>query len=398
MHTSRMTTGALIAVGLAGAMTAGPRLARAQSADKAKPHVSTDATIEGKVEARPGPLDVVVQFQGTAAQIETNATASLDRTADWLREDRSHQITIAVLPDDASHASVSAALVQQRADATRTYLVGRGVAPGQIKIVADARLPVGPTDRQHRALFLVSVSGDAAVAAAPATPVPADESTDLPVGEPFPAPPPDVPDLDREDREPVVMKATADHSDDHLLTPFGMAITVGGGVVGFFDDDARALGNLGAGWEARLTLGTRTPVAFEAAYVGSAQSIDALGLGSNAILVGTAVEGDLRVNFTTTYVQPYVFGGMGFTRYDLTNEDFNTSSVNDSERMGHIPFGAGLGFQYGGLLLDVRGTVRAAFSDDLVNEPATEDDPLDSTDTRTDLDTWSAAARIGWEF
>jgi hypothetical protein len=392
-----MTTGALIAVGLAGAMTAGTRLAQAQSADKAKPHVPTSATVEGKVEARPGPLDVVVQFQGTAAQVDTNATASLDRTADWLREDPGHQITIAILPDEAARVGANAALVQHRADATRTYLIGRGVAPGQIKIVADARLPVGPTDRQHRALFLVSVAGDVAVAAAPTT-APADESTDIPVGEPFPAPPADVPDFDRDDREPVVMKATADHSDDHLLTPFGMAITVGGGVVGFFDDDARELGNLGGAWEARLTLGTRTPVAFEVAYVGTAQSIDALGLDSSALLVGTAVEGDLRVNFTTAYLQPYIFGGMGFTRYDLTNEDFNTSSVNGSERMGHIPFGAGLGFQYGGLLFDVRGTVRAAFSDDLVNEPATEDDPLDNTDTRTDLDTWSAAARIGWEF
>jgi len=389
MQTKRMSTGALFAIGLAGAMIADAGLAHAQSADKTVLR-SPSGTVTAKVnEERPGPLDAVVQFQGTAVQIDVSATTSLDQTADWLKDDPSRTITVAVLPDDTGRVQVDAALVQRRAEATRNYLVMKGAAESQIKIVTDARLPTGPADRSHRSIFLMAVGADAAVAPQ------ADESTDMAVGESFPAPPASEPH--REDRDPIVV-GHVDHSDDHLLTPFGMSITIGAGVVGFLDNDARAIGGTGGEWEARLTVGTRTRLAVEAAYVGSVQSIDALGLGGNALLLGTAVEGDLRLNFTTTYLQPYIFGGIGFTRYDVTNEDFNTSSVNGSERMGHIPFGAGLGFQWGGLLFDVRGTMRAAFNDDLVNEPANEDDPLNDNDTRTDLDSWAAAARIGWEF
>jgi outer membrane protein OmpA-like peptidoglycan-associated protein len=392
-----MSTKALMGVGLAGALATHASVARAQTTKDAQRPPSEDRTTprapqatmpEKSPETRPGPLDVIVQFQGSSAEIDAGANAALDRTAEWLKEEPTRSITIEVHPDDSARVDLDSALVDQRADATRRYLVAQGVAETQVRVVTTGAAHSGPVNRNRRAVFIMTL--DSGVAASGSV------STGVAVGEPFPpAPTP----LAVPERETVLVPVGDDDpSDDHLLTPFGMAITIGGGVVGFLDDDARELGHTGGAWEARLTFGTRTPLAVEAAYVGTAQGIDALGLDDSAVLLGTAVEGNLRLNFATAFLQPYLFGGVGYTRYSITNEDFNTSSVNDSEEMGHIPFGAGLGFQWGGFLFDVRGTMRAAFEDDLVDEPAVEDDPLDDRDTRTDLDTWSAAARIGWEF
>jgi hypothetical protein len=170
-------------------------------------------------------------------------------------------------------------------------------------------------------------------------------------------------------------------------------------VIGFFDDDTQGLTDAGGSWEARITVGTRTPLAFEAAYVGSAQNIEALGLDDSAVLLGTSFEGAARLNLTRMAIQPYLFGGLGYTRYDVSNADFNTSSVNGKEEMGHIPVGAGIGWQYGGLLLDLRGTLRAAFSDDIqsIGEDDTDIIP-DSDDPKAELDTWNITGRVGFEF
>jgi hypothetical protein len=200
---------------------------------------------------------------------------------------------------------------------------------------------------------------------------------------------------------PPVVKDDNDSSDDHLLTPMGMSIAVGGGVENFFDSNTRNFTDAGGTWEARLTVGTRSPLAFEAAYVGSAHNIQALGLDNDAVLLGSSVEGDARLNLTTWAVQPYLFGGIGFTHYDVVNSDFNTSSVNDNENMGHVPVGAGLGWQYGGLLLDVRGTMRAAFNDGLRGDGDGDDEIIPDEDEapgRAELDTWNLTGRVGFEF
>jgi outer membrane protein OmpA-like peptidoglycan-associated protein len=402
MQRIRISTKALLAVGLVSALAADASVANAQtkddqvkprSEDKTTPKTPQATMPEKSAETRPGPLDVVVQFQGTAADIDIKANATLDQTAEWLKEDPTRSVTIEIHPEDAARTDLDTVLVEQRADATRRYLVSQGATDTQIRVVTTGVAQTGPVARNHRAIFLMTLGTPEATASIG---IPADSPIVEPTADP---PPPTTFEPVPTQREAVLVPVgDGDPSNDHLLTPFGMAITIGGGVTGFLDDDARAIGDVGGGWEARLTFGTRTPLAFEAAYVGSAQQIDALGLDSSAVLLGTAIEGDLRLNFTTTFLQPYVFGGLGYTRYDITNDDFNTSSVNDSEEMGHIPFGAGLGFQYRGVLFDLRGTMRAAFNDDLVNEPAIEDDPLDDSDTRTDLDSWSAAARVGWEF
>jgi hypothetical protein len=319
-------------------------------------------------------------FQPNSAELQAGSTAKLDEVSSWLTQDPTRKASVEVHPDETARADFDAGLVDERADAVKRYLGGKGASGSQVLIATSGKPRTAESDHNHRTVFMMSAEGQGETAAAePAAPEP----------DPLYAPQGSTP-IDRES------------DDDQPLTRFGMSVTLGGGVVDFMDGEARDLGDMGGAWEARLAVGTRMPIALEAAYVGAAHDVNALGLDDSAVLIGTTAEADLRLNIASLFgawtVQPYVFGGIGYTRYDVTNDDFNTSSVNDEEELGHIPVGAGIGYQVAGLLLDVRGTMRPAFEDDLVAEPATEDDPLDETDTATDLDTWSVAARAGWEF
>jgi opacity protein-like surface antigen len=177
---------------------------------------------------------------------------------------------------------------------------------------------------------------------------------------------------------------------------WGFQVSVGGGISGFRSGDARDFVNdVGGVWQARLVAGTRLPVAFEVAYVGSAYGIDAIGMDPDAILVGNGVEGLARLNLDLGMgdFQPYAFGGIGWRNYQITNSDFNVSNVRDDDNVGEIPLGVGLGYRFGAVVVDLRGTYRVAFNDDLIR-PLPEAGMTDSPS----LDTWAAELRLGWEF
>ena len=83
-------------------------------------------------------------------------------------------------------------------------------------------------------------------------------------------------------------------SDDRSwVSRTGGALFVGGGFQDFTNSDLRSMTGSGGYWSARLVGGMRRIVGMEAAYVGDARNIDALGLGSNAHLVSNGVEGAL---------------------------------------------------------------------------------------------------------
>src|SRR5205814_7473956 len=79
-------------------------------------------------------------------------------------------------------------------------------------------------------------------------------------------------------------------------TGFGLAIMAGGGATGFWEQGVNTFVDNGGSWDARAIFGTRLPIAFEASYVGSANSINALGLDTNALLIGNGGEGTARFN------------------------------------------------------------------------------------------------------
>jgi hypothetical protein len=183
-----------------------------------------------------------------------------------------------------------------------------------------------------------------------------------------------------------------DDDDDGLLSGIGIAIAAGGGTGGFVNDTLRDSTNIGGEWDVRATIGTRSPIAFEGSYIGSAQSIDALGLDNDAILVGNGLQGALRVNATLDFpVQPFAFGGAAWRRYDLTNADTNLSDVAGSDDVLEFPVGIGVAGRWNALMVDVRGEYRFATENDLLPVSA------DGSDF-AGMDRWGAKATVGVEF
>ena len=164
----------------------------------------------------------------------------------------------------------------------------------------------------------------------------------------------------------------------------GMELQVGGGAQGFVDQDASAVAKTGGDWTARLVVGTRSFIAGEAAYLGSAQNLDTLGVSDNAVLMSNGFEGALRVNFTRSVVQPYILGGYTWRRYTVQNTSVNTSSVADADNVSAIPVGAGIAFRPGRFVIDIRATFHGAFGQELI--------------PNANLSTLSGNAKLGFEF
>lgn len=184
----------------------------------------------------------------------------------------------------------------------------------------------------------------------------------------------------------VPFPAVATAEPNALFIEYGTSISVGGGLVQFVNNDTRDFATEGAGWEARIAFGTRKAFAIEVGYLGSLHRIDALGLDSKANLLGTNVEGALRVNVAQGRIQPYLLAGAGYAHYNLTSFDANTSDVGDRDNVTVFPFGAGVGVKEGGLMFDARAVYRATSNVDMF------------AGTNTSLDSWSATLRVGFEY
>ncbi len=187
----------------------------------------------------------------------------------------------------------------------------------------------------------------------------------------------------------VVFPAMA-HADETLGQKYGLSAMFGGGLVGFADQDTRDFASTGGSWEARFAFGTKSWLAVEAAYVGSLQGLDALGLDSNARLLGNGGEADVRINLLQGLAwQPYALVGAGWTHYSVTNSNANTSDVAESDNVLTMPIGAGIGYRYRNVLFDLRGTYRATTQAELIDMHGTGE---------ANLDTWSATLKAGFEF
>ena len=179
----------------------------------------------------------------------------------------------------------------------------------------------------------------------------------------------------------------------------GLSLSLGGGIDDFVSEGLRARTSLGGSWNIRATLGTHSVVGGEASYIGSAQSIDALGLDDDAILVGNGAQAALRLNGTFNLpVQPFIFGGAAWRRYDLTNADFNTSAVRDSDDVLEIPVGLGIAGKWSGLVLDVRGEFRPTLDNDLIPTFGPDNDEDIGNDDFAAMHRWGVNASIGYEF
>lgn len=185
--------------------------------------------------------------------------------------------------------------------------------------------------------------------------------------------------------------ALAQERASNLIAEYGFGFSVGAGVTGFIDADMRDATKPGGTWEARVAAGTRKAVTIEAAYVGSAQEIDALGLDPDAILLGSGVEAGARLNVFRGPMRPFFMVGGGWTHYDVTNAEVNTSSVNNDDDVLVLPLGIGIDYRVGAFVTDLRAVMRPTFFNDLLPDSPEEGNP-------TRLDNWSLLLRGGFEF
>jgi opacity protein-like surface antigen len=176
----------------------------------------------------------------------------------------------------------------------------------------------------------------------------------------------------------------------------GIGVTLGGGVSGFTNRSMRdALsGNVGGLWDVRATFGTHTPIGVEVGYIGTAANINTFSGAANGTLVGTTAEATVRWNVVPNApFTPYVFGGVGWTRYDVNDIQFATSDsgLKKTDDLAEFPVGVGMAWRDpAGLVLDLRGTYRQATDSTLV---------LDGrTGQYADLNAWEASAALGYEF
>jgi hypothetical protein len=182
--------------------------------------------------------------------------------------------------------------------------------------------------------------------------------------------------------------------DLYLPERAGIDLTIGGGISGFTSDTLRDTTTDGGSWAARLALGTNTPLSIEASYIGSAQPIDALPIEDDAVLVSNGVQGALRLNAQSgTGVDPFVFGGIAWRRYEIVNEDVDTAVLDESDDVIEFPLGVGLTAREGAFVLDVRGEFRYATEDDMMRKVETFARG-DSGDA--DMHTWGVNLSIGY--
>jgi hypothetical protein len=330
-----------------------------------------------------------VEFRIGSTRLSSGAKLALNQTAIWAKGDPTRSVRLRGMTDRSGGARNNAKLSERRAAAVKSYLARLGVDPMRVTTVGHTDDERKHESDNRRAVSVVTCTVSA-MAQTPPPPEPVavvDPVPALPVVTAAPVPEPMyLPALMPDGPPPV-------ESPSGPMSVIGVGAMVGGGLTGFVDKQARAFTDNGPSWDARLTVGTRLPLAVEAAYMGSAQNISALGINDNALIVGQGAEAALRINLTRMAVQPYLFGGAGWTRYQLRRTAENTSSLRGTDDIVTAPFGAGLAVRVAaGLLLDLRATGRAAFYDDLM------DGAYANTGEDARLHSWNLGGRLGWEF
>ena len=184
---------------------------------------------------------------------------------------------------------------------------------------------------------------------------------------------------------------------DAIFTPMGLYGLVGGGATNFTQPGVAGPTSVGGYWDAKLGIGTRSILGAEVGYVGSSRDVQALGLNSDAYMLGNGVEAVARLNVPITpekskvLVEPFTFAGAGWSHYNIMSAHNNTSDINDTDDVVAIPLGVGLGLGYSGFTLDGRVTYRHTLDSDMFGSS-------NSSFASDALNSWAAGAALGFEF
>jgi len=331
---------------------------------------------------------VVVSFPTASTTLDKNARGGLTGLATWMKAKDERTVKLQGYADPTGNAEFNQKLSEKRAEAVKDYLTAQGVDPERISTNALGETPDRPPTAEGRTVAVtacdqpvkvVEAEKPAEEPAAPLPPVAVEPEPVAPVTVVVPPPAPVAPLAAKPQGPP---------------SRIGIEAAVGAGAIGFTDGSTRGFTNTGTSWDARMIFGSRSPIAIEAAYVGSAQGISALGLDNDALLVGQGAEGNLRLNLTTRRVQPYLFGGIGWTRYNLERTTTSTSSVRAADDVGTVPMGVGITARLTrSFFIDARGTYRYTFYDNMLDVASSSAGLGDAP-----LQTWNASGRLGFEF
>ena len=178
------------------------------------------------------------------------------------------------------------------------------------------------------------------------------------------------------------------------ITDIGIAVGLGGGVTNYAHSDMMNATNVGAAYEARVTVGTRLFVAGEIAYVGSRRALTESVTGvRDGHIFSHGIEGDARLQYPLYtggwMIEPFAFGGLGWTHYGVDAPVNNSSVLANSDDVFTVPFGGGLAAGWKQLYLEGRFTYRQAFNEDLLKNASGNSVPLSN---------WTAGALVGYEF
>lgn len=388
-----MTRRWLLGVGALGLLTAQAAVAQTEGEQTV---TESETTIEEDLPQACRAGGQVLEFATDSDQLSKKDREALDAVARWAEANDQRAVRLEGFTDRSGPSSYNEQLSERRAESARSHLVAQGVSADKVVAIGRGEVPVamGITPQQRSVIVLYcegepmttsaeettpSAEEEAAAAAAAA----AAEPTPEPVLEPMPAEPPVQP----------TEVTTAAPEQVPTWQKIGFGLSVGGGGFGFVDQEARDIAGIGGDWDARFIVGTRLPVAFEAAYVGSAQPLDAAGINPDAILIGQGAEGALRVQLPTFYVRPYALAGLGWTRYYVSQSDGVRGLLEQNDDVMTVPLSLGITFRAPlGATFDIRGTYRPTYFEDLM------DGYYVGTGKTADLTSWSANARLGFEF
>jgi len=188
-------------------------------------------------------------------------------------------------------------------------------------------------------------------------------------------------------------------SDDRMRSGIGIGTMLGGGVARFTSEEMRDVvsSDIGALWDVRVTVGSHIPLGIDLSYVGTIAEIDALTGAQTGKLLGTTVEAALRWNILPRFAwNPYLFGGVGYQRYDIVDDDgtFGVAATGVASGDNSIEFPVGGGFAFrdeSGVVLELRGTFRVNSDADMVLES-----PLSRS--FVSMSAWSTSASLGYEW
>ena len=307
------------------------------------------------------PAPIVINFQPAEAELDERATNALDKAAAWLKTNPDAIVVIEAHKESMSYLDDDRDLLAARAREIRDYLIGAKVQGDRIRLPFDESVE-GDAELQ-RYVVRLTTSEDARDAT---TKKKKQRKLDGSLA-PEPTAVTEYIYVETAVVEPVPL-------------PLSYALSAGGGVLNSIDGGTTELGGT---WNVRLTAGTRHTLGAEIGYVGIAQPIDeAMGLGSSAMLVGNGAEGAVRVALSRTALQPYGFAGAGLMHFDV----LDASAGVPGDLVALFPAGLGLSYRGDWIFLDLRGTARAAFDDEMFEE-------MDGGG----LDSWSVSLQVGAE-